>query len=142
MRELKFRAWDTELKHMIVDSPISMAGIMSKHIRKAYDPNGKLIGGQYVVMQFTELRDNKRTPEYPEGQEVYDGDICRGTKGQVYQIVWLRNHAKWGVKIIKTDSVLTRGLTFPLQQYVNNDMTTNIEVIGNIYENPELLRGE
>lgn len=37
-----------------------------------------------TVGQYTGLKDKKRTEEYPEGQEIYEGDIVRG--------VWLTDH--------------------------------------------------
>jgi len=94
-----------------------------------------------TVGQFTGFRDNKRTDKFPEGQRIFEGDVCSGIKGQTYQVVYSCNYAKWGLRIMGSDSVIARGMTFPLQQYINDDMTINIEVIGNIHQNPELLGG-
>ena len=92
-----------------------------------------------TVGQFTGLRDNKRTEEYPEGQEVYESDLCE-KDGKIYQVVWMSNCAKWGLKVIKTSTVLTRNMVFPLQQYICGGITgTNFEVIGNVYEHHHLL---
>ena len=75
MREIKFKAWDKEKKHM-VDNVVFL------------DFKAKQIGchrtgyGSYCqpfenveLLQYTGLKDSKRTKEYPEGQEIYEGDI-------------------------------------------------------------------
>ncbi|MDO3682180.1 YopX family protein [Paenibacillus ehimensis] len=92
-----------------------------------------------TVGQYTGLRDNKRTKEYPNGQEIYEGDVTR--RGETtYQIVWMENRAKFGAKVIRSECVLVRNLTFPLDHYVD-EHDSLLEVIGNIYEYPELLAG-
>ena len=92
-----------------------------------------------TVGQYTGLRDSKRTKEYPNGQEIYEGDVTR--RGETtYQIVWMENRAKFGAKVIRSEHVLVRNLTFPLDHYVD-EHDSLLEVIGNIYENPELLEG-
>lgn len=125
MRELKFRAWDIELKHMIVDSPISMAGIMQKHIRKSVDPNGKLIGGQYVIMQFTGLVD-------ANGEDIYEGDVVEYPD---YYAADEEEFTNMG-EIIYEDGYF--GVT---NRETNDEMLCDMElrVAGNIYQNPELL---
>ena len=92
-----------------------------------------------TVGQYTGLRDSKRTKEYPNGKEIYEGDVTR--RGETtYQIVWMENRAKFGAKVIRSECVLVRNLTFPLDHYVD-EHDSLLEVIGNIYEYPELLAG-
>ncbi|WP_127483957.1 YopX family protein [Paenibacillus ehimensis] len=92
-----------------------------------------------TVGQYIGLRDSKRTKEYPNGQEIYEGDVTR--RGETtYQIVWMENRAKFGAKVIRSECVLVRNLTFPLDHYVD-EHDSLLEVIGNIYEYPELLAG-
>lgn len=116
MREIKFRAFvNGEMR--VLDElrfPIS-----------DYD---------YPVMQYTGLKDKKRTKEYPEGQEIYEGDVVN-----VYHMT--------GVNWDEVDFVEPKVITFHVGMFSfgpNNtvDMCSAIwkcEVIGNIYENPELL---
>ncbi|MFE4569970.1 YopX family protein [Paenibacillus chitinolyticus] len=47
-------------------------------IQDYYQSNGEIfLVDPETVGQYTGLRDSKRTEEYPEGQEIYEGDIVR-----------------------------------------------------------------
>lgn len=48
---------------------------------------------------------------------------------------------QWGAEILESNSALSKGLIFPLWQYGNCEENGNreLEVIGNIFDNPELL---
>lgn len=74
--------------------------------------------------QYTGLKDKKRTKEYPDGQEIYEGDIVKDNEGYT------------------TDVGLSEGVFFiqnipsrPLREFV-------VEVVGNIYDNTNLLKEE
>lgn len=95
-----------------------------------------------TVGQFTGLKDKKRTKEYPEGQEIYEGDIVKlaeNTFGETelpincvvkwndkgfYQL-WRNGMIHW--KMWREDT------------YHHIEYRKNWEIIGNIHENPELL---
>ena len=138
MRELKFRAWNKENKHMIQDSPISMSTIMRDRVRKAIDQNGSPIGPQYVIMQWTGLKDCKRTEEYPEGQEIYEGD---------YLSVTNPNGEADNPCVVEWDD---RASCYPYEPqggYGDYDISSigwamdtgfKFEIIGNVWQNPEL----
>ena len=74
------------------------------------------------LMQYTGLNDQN-------GIEIYEGDIVKKSSGAVGQVVYLKVTA--GFKLYNA------GQVFDLFEAD----ARYLEVIGNIYENPELLKG-
>ena len=121
MREIKFRAWDAENKTMWHNSfHIAAPGFAWKWREDEKSESGSIVI-DWPVMQFTGLKDKN-------GKEIYEGDILqysysRDTTGKdvitdTYTVEW---------------DQLKEGVGFALP-FLNN-----AEIIGNIYENPELL---
>lgn len=119
MRKIKFRAWDKTNKKMLYDNIAIVDGDV-----------GELgVGGDFwinkdlILQQYTGLKDKNC-------KEIYDGDIVinsnLGIKG--YKNIGLNGNV---VNIF--DWANMRCLT----EYVNEDER---EVIGNIFENPELIK--
>jgi uncharacterized phage protein (TIGR01671 family) len=118
MREIKFRAWNISKKEMFYYG-------LSNH--GDFLPNiniyGKLtfLGTDYndecYLMQYTGLKDKN-------GKEIYEGDILRveGADNPINKVYW--GELGWE---------LDRITLFTAREYRK-------EVIGNIYENPELLK--
>ncbi len=85
----------------------------------------------WVLEQYTGLRDSKRTPEYPEGQRVFEGSLIK-YRGLVFIIEW---DDDWS------------GFLFRCPEWKKNqhswhfdcDTACQCEVIGNIHQNPELI---
>jgi len=84
------------------------------------------------LMQYTGLKDCK-------GQEIYEGDIVRSyhaivSEATIFQVYW--NIDEWDMKN-------DRGVEYDRGYYENGSISWGeLEVIGNIYEHPELLEGE
>lgn len=132
-REIKFRAWDKKRKIMVGSSYpenwgndkdeywddwvyIELAGVTSLSENKDFE-----------VMQYTGLKDTN-------GVEIYEGDIVTacyidsngiGQKSNSMKVIW--GHHAWGLEYGGGKSA--PGIT---------DWKW-LEVIGNIYENPEIL---
>ena len=109
MREIKFRAWNGEDMLNIDHWTLSM---VNKHI-----PDN------HIIMQYTGLHDKN-------GVEIYEGDWLKGntgsTDGVIEQVVWGNATAGFMIKGNYKKKHRIRGLW-------------DIQVIGNIHENPELL---
>ena len=88
-----------------------------------------------TVGQFTGLRDSKRTAEYPEGQEIYEGDIVITNKptydSEPHKNVVVFENASFRYRCNGINDI-------PCGCYLSNE----VEVIGNIYDNPTLLGGQ
>jgi len=132
MREIKFRAWDTINKTMMVDGlAVTLNGEFSLLTSRQGDGalEHRLIKDEiFILMQYTGLKDKN-------GKEIYEGDIVNvrnwGRTDEIVHItdiVWDTDDKGWGF-----------GQFLDVDRY---DMFRNIEVIGNIYENPELMKGK
>ena len=123
MREIKFRAWDREKKKMYEVENICFYG--HKSVTLQYNPVIKKAIDDIEIMQFTGMKDCA-------GKEIYDGDIVR-TDDEDEELATI----DWGDDTLKF--MVTHGnVCSDLGEYYPRD----IEVIGNIYDNPELLRGD
>ncbi len=118
MREIKFRAWDTVTRKMYLDVGLFL------NSSNAFEENnyeGLFINPSrnsvFKLMQFTGLHDKN-------GKEIWEGDIIHMPAYETQEVLF-----KQGMFCIEED-----GSWFPISQFYS---TT--EVIGNIYENPELL---
>ena len=122
MRTLKFRAWDNEKKLMFVPNPIS--GDMNQFFHLV---QSKENGFDFELMQFTGLFDKN-------GKEIYEGDIVNEFRlSRSYPNGRDCKHViKWEEDMTLDDSYGMQAVGFCLYGGV-------LEVIGNIYENPELL---
>lgn len=134
MREIKFRAWDKEEQEML-----DWDKFFNLDIAQVFESKGS--GGVYP-MQYTGLKDKN-------GVEIYEGDIDQAENGDKNVIVFLLKAGTYCV--------------MPMDIYLNNDYQNEafsqefmygfgydlffdnltpgkyLNVIGNIYENPELL---
>ena len=120
MNNLKFRAWDKTAKKMSKVTAIDFSTKPFRVFYKAYG-NENYFNKDAILMQSTGLKDKN-------GKEIFEGDIVRGVFSENHEIVWRKEHGCW---VIQTAGTI--GLT-ELAKY--NKM---FEVIGNIYEDKELL---
>lgn len=132
MREIKFRAWDDAKKEMIPDYCILLPNM---HF-EGYDLTNDYWCRPVAVMQFTGLHDKN-------GKEIYEGDVMTGPFAN-------GDHRK--DKRIKSFnvSVYFHEGAFHFRPHGNvfdgdyrwYPYWHDCEVIGNIYENPELMEGK
>ena len=124
-REIKFRAWHTGAMYIVNTLGMTKSGIdkgmcFAHHFaqpEKIMDEGCVIFDDFTEFMQYTGLKDKNR-------KEIYEGDILKDEEGYSYPIEWESEGACYS-----WDAML----------FSNSLNAFNLEVIGNIYENPELL---
>lgn len=127
MREIKFRAWDKITKKMYKVSSIHIEDEYVDLFEKTiYEGEFKRKFSEIVLMQYTGLIDKN-------GVEIYEGDIVTCTSGCPHEIVFIEEYAGtfFGGMPAWYLSGLNSGYSW----------TGEEEVIGNKFDNPELLEG-
>ena len=75
--------------------------------------------------EYTGLKDKTRTKEFPEGKEIYEGDILESHK-DVYYCTY--NNSLFGFEII------TKRAMHNCKPWFSSQLSERFEVIGNIHE--------
>jgi len=130
MREIKFRCWDKEKKKMryftsdsqiLTDGPTTGLVFWTDGYYPEWDTfsSERCLVDQLILMQYTGLKDKN-------GKEIYEGDVIEYSTGKRVEIKWSQGECG-----------RTGGWTGWNE---NNDFESERFVIGNIYENPELIK--
>ena len=129
MREIKFRAWDTKKKKMIVPASIIFSPVddtpMLIGVRMADIRQKGAVG--YELMQFTGLLDRN-------GKEIYESDILRDEDNMTIIV-------EYGLQEVDA----FEGVGFNVWTFMDNAnadgkrLQRTYEVIGNIYQDKHLL---
>jgi len=143
MREIKFRAWDKGLKkiwYQTKEHSIWVGGYGINIIGDdlADEHNKHILLDISYAMQYTGLKDKN-------GKEIYEGDIIERTSHNPYfrgQIKWGGEWEVCGFSIVGIKPWANGRVEFSRDQLNKRWEDKYIEVIGNIYENPELLTKE
>lgn len=117
MKEIRFRAWDEKHKHLfqVQEMGYSEGKLWTTNRRNGYKH------WNCPLMQYVGLHDKN-------GKEIYEGDIVK----------CLENHGPVGD--IETAIIVSfNSFGVNLQEWIFNDKSTYPEIIGNIYENPNLI---
>lgn len=145
-RELKFRAWDKEAgrwyaptheahRGNLFELFIGFSGDLCAHTMHGMSHQSTWSDGRFIVSQFTGLKDSY-------AKEVYDGDRVGsfdsdGNKWATGIVCFVN-----GTWYVKREWNLNSSVSDPfddgLWEVINTE--ADIRVIGNIHENPELIR--
>lgn len=129
-RIIKFRAWNKEKNIMVYDNEDDTCGDWDGCCNSNVGMVNTILDSKYYekyeFMQFTGLHDKN-------GKEIYEGDIV-GDSEIKWTVKW--NKHRMGFSLYPT----TKQLYDEMPVNVNNKL--GFKVIGNIYDNSELLGGE
>ena len=167
MRELKFRVWDKQNKNWITENNQSLhcfsnwsicpftgkltdyVGAIDTDHGETYTANhapdyyitasGVVKESRYVVVQYTGLKAKN-------GKEIYEGDIVKTVDGvsklSVEFAEYTHGEVKWlreGFEVCQESIGATRLSVFSCD-YFSSGRTSDLVIIGNIFENSELLK--
>jgi uncharacterized phage protein (TIGR01671 family) len=141
--KIKFRVWDKRNNRMIMPRKFATVipvldfdgnlGVMDTY--KNWHWHGIVPENEYELMLFTGCHDKN-------GREIYEGDIVRikhleeieEIEGSIHQIAYFGQDNYPAFDLKPQIDIDCNGLSYALA-------VCKIEVIGNIYENPELMEG-
>lgn len=145
MREIKFRAFSKRLNRMLTSRIIKQSSDSLVKIINEIMPGLDCKKGVFIptedtdleIMQYTGLKDKN-------GTEIYEGDIVE------YKVKGMNKTCKTIMKFNEEHGAflfgIYEGVKMPCGKKTRMNKYTrksvgSVEVIGNIYENPELLEG-
>jgi len=129
MREIKFRVWDEKNDRMVIDFFVGSGGNCYR-----FDRDGPFLCPKLRMMQYTGLKDKN-------GVEIYEGDIVHVDR---HCTAWFIEYGSFGdaafyaINGLNSCRLLESGQFCAEFSIVAEPV--ECEVIGNIHENPELLK--
>lgn len=137
-REIKFRVWNPGGKNLLYDIENVYECLKQQLVHDKAQPTRGLTlpydhkADGMVFMQYTGLKDTK-------GTEIYEGDIVKSKQkaggSELYRFIGDVRYSHNGWDVVGTRN--WNGTSKKLDGY---DMLTNAEVIGNIFQNEDLLK--
>lgn len=143
--EIKFRAWDKDkeqLEYQFEKISVTEDGHEIKYLAFRFMNGGMPVitsladclqySQRYVVQQFTGLLDKN-------GKEIYEGDILKTSTIHPLEVFWMG--LAWGFRFkdlgnLEEEMICDDGGDASMKE---KGQFEYLEIIGNIYENPELL---
>ena len=118
MRKIKFRTWNPVLKRMSYSEDLMSLGLQFSGREDSFIVANMVKGEDVdeILMQFIGLKDK-------QGKEIYEGDIVKSSfrlpGKEIYKVEWVQRNAEFAIQ-------------------PEDVCKSCVELIGNIYEHPEL----
>lgn len=134
-RDIKFKIWDKELK-CFLDGDTHFCNeisfVIDEWTRSNWTPACFMVdessSDRYVLLQYTGLKDKN-------GKEVYDGDIIINKPVELPKHLHIEGVVQWGLYQFWVEDLKMEEVICDL-----DECDHGLEVIGNIYENKDLLK--
>lgn len=141
MREIKYRVFDSRTNQMsrdfvfinFITKTMGFYAINSLGEKKIFERDMD----NFPIMQYTGLKDKNNV-------EIFEGDIIRshnsrqGEKIEDYEVIYVGSG--FCIKSLKENEIHNKGTLYSFALYSDNiDFLKDDYIIGNIYENQELL---
>ena len=124
MREIKFKLWHKGFKKFFTTN-------YSDQISMMPDGNifwmGECETDNFTLLQYTGLKDIN-------GKDIYEGDLLQHPNGTIAEI-------KYSDDLAAFVAVYTQNGNTEMD-FLDKEIVNECEIVGNIYENPELLEVE
>lgn len=137
MREIKFRVWVASTEEMLWARSLRWSNRGVLHVSpEGWNNSDPIDGKDCFIMQYTGLKDKN-------GREIYEGDILKLINVFSTEIIEVKQP-----ELFECDAFMVYGYKFCSGWFIDDYNNLNLrrfyscnpEVIGNIYENPELLK--
>lgn len=148
MGEPKFRAWDKSLKRYFYDVAVYPNNIVAI---QRHNIESMMLEAEYGATHWTELGENAVIEQYTglkdkNGKEICDGDIVSVIGIGIAQVIDSPS-GEWMLYYKREPDEIENGFACVVPKNKPSglwkaNITSYIEVIGNIHENPELLGEE
>jgi len=119
--ELKFKVWDKKNKEFIANGDVMDLYYSARCNAFMFDNDNYDLNGNIEFLQYTGRKVKNE-------QEVYEGDIGKNIDG-IFLVTWSKEKSAFVIHFYN----------YPNETLYLEEMWDDSEIIGNMYENPELL---